>query len=401
MTKFIRANRRIKRYGCIPLALLLLSLGTAHAASESCYFRLSAPSSTVLTVTGSEGWLAWSNAAPGTTTRIQRASTMLQGGDWNEYARVISTNDSVIHRVYDAHPPSGMQFIPAGTFIMGATTNMGHAGYGMEMPRHTVTLDAFYMGETEVTKREWDEIYAWATNNGYAFGAGAAKGEDHPVHSVSWYDVTLWCNAKSEKEGLTPCYWTTGTVWRTGACINPDSDWTANGYRLPTEAEWEYAARGGIENRRFPWGDTISQEQANYYSYWSGGRPYYDYDVSSTNRHHPLYSIGSPYTTPYTAPVKSFPPNAYGLYEVSGNVTEWCWDWFADDYYSRSPTNNPLGTSYESLATNHYPWASLNRVFRGGSWDGTPDYSRLSYRFRWSPASAGYTMGFRVAKKAF
>ena len=399
MKKMCQGNRRIRAwYRTVLLCSSTLWAGSGYAADDSFYFRLSSPSSTVLTVNNPDGWLSWSNAAPGTTTRIQRATTLLQGGDWNEYARVISTNESVIHRAFDARPPSGMKFIPAGTFIMGATTNMGHAGYGMEMPQHRVTLDAFYMGETEVTKREWDEVYAWATNNGYAFGVGGGKGEDHPVHSVSWYDVTRWCNAKSEKEGLSPCYWTTGSVWRTGNCINPDCDWTANGFRLPTEAEWEYAARGGIENRRFPWGDTISQEQANYYSYWSSGTsPYYDYDVNPTKDYNPLYTNGYPFTTP----VKSFAPNAYGLYEVSGNVTEWCWDWFADDYYNRSPTDNPLGTSYESLATNHYPWASLNRVFRGGRWNGTPDYCRLSYRFRWPPDSCGNTMGFRVARKAF
>jgi formylglycine-generating enzyme required for sulfatase activity len=91
-----------------------------------------------------------------------------------------------------------------------------------------------------------------------------SKGANHPVHSITWYDMVKWCNARSEKDGLTPCYTLSGSVYRTSYSDDVVCNWAANGYRLPSEAEWEKAARGDLSGKRFPWGDRISQSQANY-----------------------------------------------------------------------------------------------------------------------------------------
>ena len=130
--------------------------------------------------------------------------------------------------------PEGMVLIPAGEFEMGDTFGEGDPD---ELPVHSVTVSAFYMGETEVTKTQWDAVHGWAVTNGYAFeNAGLGKAGNHPVHTVSWNDCVKWANARSEMEGLTACYTVGGEVYRTTA-VAPEVDRQANGYRLPTEAE--------------------------------------------------------------------------------------------------------------------------------------------------------------------
>lgn len=258
--------------------------------------------------------------------------------------------------------PTNMALIPAGSFTMGDSIDPSE-GDNDELPLHTVYVSAFYMDRTEVTKALWDEVYQWAVSRPaellYSFeDAGSAKAANHPVHLVNWYDVVKWCNARSERESRVPAYYTGAaqtTVYRTGR-LDVENDWVRwdAGYRLPTEAEWEYAARGGLEGKRFPWGDTISHSQANYYSYWEGGKPYFAYDVSPTEGDHPTYATGD---EPYTSPVGSFGANGYGLYDMAGNVWEWCWDWYSSGYYGASPSSDPRGPVGDSV-----------RVFRGGGW---------------------------------
>ena len=238
--------------------------------------------------------------------------------------------------------PKRMVAIPAGT----------NSGTDPDFGAYSLTVSSFYMDRTEVTKAQWDTVHNWAVSHGYSFdNAGSGKASNHPVHSVNWYDCVKWCNARSEMEGKTPCY--------------NLSDWSydldANGYRLPTATEWKYAARGGLQGKRFPWGDTINHNYANYKANGSA----YSYDTSSytTDTYHPLYEEGS---QPYTSPVGSFSPNGYGLYDMSGNVWEWC-------NASTGPYRGLLGGS----------WSYATRYARCGDWGWfTPGYPAQHVGFR-------------------
>ena len=219
------------------------------------------------------------------------------GADWNG-------NSALDFNVAAEAPPAGMTVIPAGT-NSGTNPDFGTT-YFISEP------NAFYMDVTEVTKAQWDAVYSWALSKGYRFdNAGSGKANNHPVQTVNWYDAVKWCNARSEKEGRAPSYTVEGRVYKTGQNENVDCDFSANGYRLPTVGEWAYAARGGLSSKRFPWGDTISHDNANYHSF------------NTPTGFHPDYAKGN---NPYTSPVGSFPASGYGLFDMVGNVWEWCWD---------------------------------------------------------------------------
>jgi formylglycine-generating enzyme required for sulfatase activity len=289
----------------------------------------------------------------------------------------LSASDTFLLTVNSA-APTGFALIPQGAFTMGDSLD------GLsDAPTRTVTLDAFYMGKYEVTKAEWDEVRTWGLSNGYSdLAAGSGKASNHPVQRITWYMMVKWCNARSQKEGLTPAYYTNDaqtTIYKTGSVnvTNAQVKWSASGYRLPTEAEWEKAARGGLSGKRFPWGDTISHSQANYYA--SSG---FSYDSSgSVNNFHPTYATGS---TPYTSPVGAFAANGYGLFDMAGNVYEWCWDWYGT--YAAGSQTNPRGTT-----------SGTYRVFRGGSWHGA-DGSRVAGRDYNVPSNTASSIGFRVLR---
>ena len=278
-------------------------------------------------------------------------------------------------------PPPGMVLIPGGEFTMGnsvaADTDITNAA-----PVST-TVSAFYMDVTEVTLSQWQSVQQWATLvGGYAgLAAGGGKGANHPVHSVTWYDVVKWCNARSEQAGKTPVYYTDDahtTVYRTGNVnvTNTKVKWTANGYRLATEAEWEKAARGGLSGQRFPWGNTISQNLANYYS------PPFDslaYD-QGPDRYNAIGSVGG--IVPATSPVGSFAANGYGLYDMAGNVFEWCWDYPAE---AHAGGTDPRGATSDT-----------RRALRGGKWSHTPLYLRCAGRFTADPGYSDIFFGFRA-----
>ena len=174
-----------------------------------------------------------------------------------------------------------------------------------------------------------------------------------------------------------------GATYKTGYSVTVDCNWSANGYRLPSEAEWEKAARGGLVGLDFPWGDTINHSNANYRADGSA----YPYDTSphTTWTSHPDWDDG---VYPYTSPVGSFAPNGYGLYDMTGNLWEWCWDWYAEDYSSGSQTD-PRG-----------PASGAYRVFRGGSWISSAVSWRAALRYGNDPSGSDFYVGFRPARSS-
>ena len=259
-------------------------------------------------------------------------------------------------------PPEGMALIPAGTFQMGSEDAEADDD---EQPVHTVHLDAFYMDKYEVTNAQfkrfvdanpqwgkdniddrffedrfpdatWDDYLAFWTGTDYPAGKA-----DHPVVGVTWYAAMAY------------------TEWA--------------GKRLPTEAEWEYAARGGLAGQKYPWGDTITPADANY--------------------HH---NVGD------TTPVGQYPANGYGLYDMAGNVWEWCLDAYDSGFYAASENSrNPIagGETVQELRDNFTTIpTNPSRVLRGGSWSYDAQGLRVANRNRSAPANAVGNYGFRCAR---
>ncbi len=352
----------------------------AAQTNTTAFFRISSPTNAVITEFDvAAGTISWSNGVAGITNQLQRSVDLVETNGWVDFAMLVSTGATACaERIIDLAPPEGMAWIPGGNFSMGDSMGDGSSD---ELPVHSVDVDGFYMDRTEVTKAQWDVVYNWAVTNGYSFNTvGSGKAPNHPVHTVSWYDVVKWCNARSEMEGRTPCYTVNGSTYKTGQSA-PVCNFEANGYRLPTEAEWEKAARGGLQGKRFPWGDTITHGEANYISSSS-----YTYDISATRSYHPAYDYGG---YPYTSPVGSFPANGYGLYDMTGNVWEWCWDWNGEDYYASSPSSNPQG-----------PSSGSKRVPRGGSWSHIALSNWSADRNGGVPTSWYNDLGFRVCISA-
>ncbi len=340
----------------------------------------------------------------GSTNQIQYANDLSQMNNWITLTnKVLSSNPTlyidptatgmakrfyrvVVAGTNDVPPttnvPNGMVLIPAGPFTMGDAIGDGRTD---ERPLHAVSISAFCMETNLVTKALWDEVYLWAIIRDYSFdNSGFGKAYDHPVHSVNWYDAVKWCNARSEMEGRVPAYYTNAAqtmVYRSGR-VDIQNSWVKwnGGYRLPTESEWEKAARGGLKGKRFPWGDTITQSQANYLSYWSGGQPYYAYDLNTWEGYNSVAYFGMP---PFTSPVVSFEANGYGLYDMAGNVYEWCWDWYA--FYTSGSQSDPRGQTT----------ASVYRTRRGGAWYDSALHCQLAHR-TWSlPDWTDYGQGVR------
>ncbi len=253
--------------------------------------------------------------------------------------------------------------IQGGTFTMGSPASEPER-WDSET-QHQVTVSSFYMGKYEVTQAEWEAVMG---SNQSLF-----QGVNLPVERVSWYDAVEYCNKLSEKEGLTPVY-TIDKGRRDPTNKNQyDSlrwfvtwDREANGYRLPTEAEWEYACRAGTTTP-FSTGSNITTYAANY----NGEYPY-NRNAKGMNRQE-------------TTVAGSFAANPWGLYDMHGNVWEWCWDWFRD--YSSESQIDPAGAA-----------SGTERVLRGGSWNFNGRYLRSANRSYYTPGYRGSNNGFRVVR---
>jgi formylglycine-generating enzyme required for sulfatase activity len=374
------------------------------------YFRIQGDTNTVITGFTSSGWLTWTNAGVGTTCTVEWAGSLGISNDWKTFVNypVIEPVCQVQAYVPIWPAPTGMSFIVTTRFQMGDVMEPPD-GWTDELPLHNVYVTPFLMDQREVSKALWDEVYGWATNHGYGFdNVGFGKGTNYPVESVNWYDAVKWCNARSEKEALTPAYLTyeiildeyldpvgTNIVAYKAGIVDltvAQVDWAANGYRLPTEAEWELAARGGVAGHRFPWSeaDTITQSNANYYSFGDGGATY-AYDLNTLEGY--LFYTG-PGTEPFTGPVGSFLPNGYGLFDMAGNVSEWCWDWYDEGFYTNvnASVSDTRGPSNSSV---------IGRVVRGGEWSTGADQARCSFRSHADPASSSpqnNSRGFRCVR---
>jgi len=265
-------------------------------------------------------------------------------------------------------PRSGLARIPAGPFRMG--DSLDSTAYAL--PVHTVDLDEFWIDRYETTYALWKEVYDWAVTHGFAFdnpgqNGSTRQGNNLPVVMVSWYDAAKWLNARSEKEGRTPVYYADAArtaVYRTGNIdlTAGQVKWEADGYRLPTEAEWEKAARGGLAGRRYPWGDDLGPGRANH-----------DLGVA--------------------VPVGLYPPNGYGLCDTAGNVFEWVWDWGSETqayHWAADGARNPRGPDSSDKGT---------RIRRGGGFSyGAQHLTCFGRMFRKPTYTAPY-FGFRSASR--
>jgi len=233
--------------------------------------------------------------------------------------------------------------IPGGTFLMGSPKSE-EARLANEGPVHEVRLSPFECMRLPVTR----SLYHQITGTDPAWPRGDA--DDRPVNKVSWLDAVVFCNLLSQREGLTPCYQIAGrnVTWYRAA----------NGYRLLTEAEWEYACRADSTTR---WSFGDDEEVL-------GDHAWFEANSSSQPR-----------------PAGRKKPNTWGLYDMHGNVFEWCWDWFGS--YSEEASTEPRG-----------PQEGLWRVLRGGSFVFSPRYLRSAYRFRVKPGFRDRDVGFRCAR---
>jgi len=302
---------------------------------------------------------------------------------WNcQGDQSMTTTREIKSTVITLDAPTGLTMslveIPPGTFAMGSPdTEIGHKP---SETQHQVTISkTFYMGACEVTQEQYQKIMgvnpSLFVSNQMKLAGISPETSKQPVENVTWYDAVRFCNALSLNQGLQPCYSN-----QIGSSTIEDSDivicdWTATGFRLPTEAEWEYACRAGTTSMYY-WSDTYDEAEMMRYI-WFGNNSNKSCNSDPSN------------TKNGPQPVGTKPPNAFGLYDMIGNVTEWCWDFYDSDYYSVSPKTDPRGSDSETY-----------RVSRGGSWFcALPLPFRCAHHVKRGPGNSDEVTGYRVVRQ--
>jgi sulfatase modifying factor 1 len=248
------------------------------------------------------------------------------------------------------NPINFMVKVEGGTFKMGSK-NSDNAADNDEQKEHTVTVKEFEICKFEVTVWQWEQ---YVKANKLKMPPKPVWGwqDNYPINNITWNEVIDYCNWLSKKENLEPVYTQQGP--------NVSCDFTKNGYRLPTEAEWEYAAKGGKKSKETRYSGSNNPNQIAW---------------------HKANSKASPHT------IGTKLPNELGIYDMSGNVWEWCWDWYNKDYYTIEDNKNPKG-----------PVMGERKSVRGGSWDSKLNYMRPANRISTLPSKTHEFYGFRVAR---
>ncbi len=254
-------------------------------------------------------------------------------------------------------------------YVKGGTFQMGTSESEYSQPIHSATVASFYIGKHHITQKEWQAVMEGNKNEISTEPYTRRDNPQAPIVKVSWYDAIVFCNRKSIQEGLKPCYEKSGEgnpdYWGVPKSGNNDvnwdaikCNWSANGYRLPSEAEWEYAARGGNQSKGFRFSGSNNLNDVGWYE---------------DNSDDEIHDAGAKAA------------NELGIYDMTGNAWEWCWDWY--DSYSSNAETNPYGAN-----------DGTRRVGRGGSWDDEEDYCHVAYRLYANPGRSYGDLGFRVAR---
>ncbi len=263
----------------------------------------------------------------------------------------LSINLALFFAIFSNAQNMEMVQVEGGSFIMGNDYSVSKD----EAPEHKVTLSSFSIGKHEVTFKQFDRFCTstgWKRPDDAQLGRGA-----NPVMNVSWESAVMYCNWLTKMDGLDKCY----TISRDSLATIVICNFDANGYRLPTEAEWEFAAKGGTQTKGYAYSGSNNPDEVVWYAGNSGGRP---------------------------QPVGTKKPNELGIYDMSGNIREWCWDLYDKEYYKKSPDENPTG-----------PEKGVRRVYRGGGWSFRINYMRLTARETMGPNKSYGNVGFRVVKR--
>ena len=335
-----RLMERLGRWSSGAICSAVASVFLAASASQAVPIDLTDATPTVTGVT---------------TLHIAGIAT-LGASYWADFAWKEKTNVFQVSAYGEGEtpgPPEGFVLIESGTFTMGSPID--ELGRWPAEEEHEVTLTrAFFLAETEVTQAQWLEVMG--SNPSYFQPPNYSRCDDCPVEMVYWYDAVDYCNALSAVEGLEPAYEVDGT----------DVSWdqAANGYRLPTETEWEYACRAGSKT-----------------AFYNGGIT--DVECADPNLDQIGWYCGNAAGRPHE--VTSLLPNAWGLYDMSGNVYEWCWDWRAA--YPAGPVTDPVG-----------PDSGEYRIRRGGASSSPARTCRSAYRAYRHPDKRNRDVGVRPAR---